>query len=87
MIPDFVEELRVLGLTEQELQPLWHGAEAYVRAWEASKSWEGNFSTEDDDGIRADCSALRSQLMAKDPNWDGTLNQLEQKGCHGYPRP
>ena len=36
MIPDFVQEMRTLGLTDDELEPLWNGAEAYIRTWESA---------------------------------------------------
>ncbi|MET8162275.1 hypothetical protein ABZT47_38455 [Sphaerisporangium sp. NPDC005289] len=37
MIPDFVEALRVMGISDQELGPLWYGAEAYIRMWKAPR--------------------------------------------------
>ena len=84
MIPDFVEELRTMGLTD--LDPLWHGAEAYIRAWEASIAWTGSFNEEDNKGITTTCSQLRSDLLAAGgPNFQTTalVEQLKQTGCHG----
>lgn len=63
MIPDFVEEMRVLGLTDSELSPLWHGAEAYIREWEASQSWAGSFSPENDSNLREQCRQTRTKLV------------------------
>jgi len=34
MFPDFVAELRAIGLTEKDLEPLFSSAEAYIRMWE-----------------------------------------------------
>jgi microsomal dipeptidase-like Zn-dependent dipeptidase len=34
MYPDFVEELRKVGVTDADLGPLFNSAEAYVRMWE-----------------------------------------------------
>lgn len=66
MIPDFVEELRVIGLTDAELDPLWHGAEAYIRTWEAALSWSSTYTKEVSDGIREECRKLRTELLS----WD-----------------
>jgi microsomal dipeptidase-like Zn-dependent dipeptidase len=35
MFPDFVQELRAIGLTEAELDPLFGAAEAYITLWES----------------------------------------------------
>ncbi|MGD8860929.1 MAG: hypothetical protein PVI30_13040 [Myxococcales bacterium] len=35
MFPDFVAELRAIGVTEEQLAPLFASAEAYIRLWEA----------------------------------------------------
>ncbi|HUE97137.1 MAG TPA: hypothetical protein VMN39_10780, partial [Longimicrobiaceae bacterium] len=96
MIPDFVEELRALRLTDDDLKPLWHGAEAYIRAWESSVAWRGNFVTEDNAGIEAECRALRAELLKHDDGgslgenvittttrWRSALEQIRQKECHG----
>lgn len=87
MIPDFIEELRMLGLSDDELQPLWHGAEAYIRAWEFSQAWKGNFSLEDDKGINQICADLRAKLVeppsSTSPAILTILNNLKQQGCHG----
>jgi hypothetical protein len=34
MLPDFIEELKVLGLTDQDLEPLYSSAEGYIQTWE-----------------------------------------------------
>jgi microsomal dipeptidase-like Zn-dependent dipeptidase len=34
LLPDFIKDLTNVGLTEQELEPLFHSAEAYIRMWE-----------------------------------------------------
>lgn len=34
MIPDFMEELEKLGLTEKDMEPMFRSAEGYVRTWE-----------------------------------------------------
>jgi len=34
MFPDFVAELRAIGLTEKDLEPLFNSAEAYIQLWE-----------------------------------------------------
>ena len=86
-IPDFVEELRTLGLTQADLDPLWHGAEAYIREWEASTAWAGNFNQEDNKGIQEQCSALRDHLINDVASADRlkALDSLLATGCHGAP--
>lgn len=42
LVPDFVADLQTLGLTADELDPLLHAAEGYVRVWERA----ANASTE-----------------------------------------
>lgn len=90
MIPDFVEELRTMGLTQADLDPLWHGAEAYLRAWEAADSWTGDFTDEKQKGIAAQCAELRNTLGSApiDPatglsRENALLDQLKQTGCFG----
>jgi microsomal dipeptidase-like Zn-dependent dipeptidase len=34
LLPDFVEDLKAVGLTEEQLEPLFESAEAYVAMWE-----------------------------------------------------
>ena len=38
MLPDFVADLRSLGLQPDELAPLFNSAEAYIRMWEKAES-------------------------------------------------
>lgn len=37
MFPDFVEDLKQIGLTPQQLEPLLNSAEGYIRMWERAK--------------------------------------------------
>jgi microsomal dipeptidase-like Zn-dependent dipeptidase len=94
MIPDFVEEMRVLGLTDEELDPLWNGAEAYIRMWETAQGWAGGFNPEIRRDILGDCQALRSQLLigSADPwfappetvdGWRAVMSQIHDLGCLG----
>ncbi len=34
LLPDFLQDLKNLGLTSEELAPLFHSAEDYVHLWE-----------------------------------------------------
>lgn len=34
LLPDFIKDLTNVGLTEDDLEPLFHSAEAYIRMWE-----------------------------------------------------
>ncbi len=34
LIPDFVADLKNLGLTDEDLKPLYHSAEGYIKMWE-----------------------------------------------------
>jgi microsomal dipeptidase-like Zn-dependent dipeptidase len=34
LLPDFIKDLTHVGLTEEDLEPLFHSAEAYIRMWE-----------------------------------------------------
>ncbi len=34
LIPDFIQEVRNVGLTDDDLKPLFNSAEAYIRMWE-----------------------------------------------------
>ncbi|RJF90720.1 hypothetical protein D3876_10965 [Sphingomonas cavernae] len=92
MIPDFVEEMRVLGLTKEEMDPLWYGAEAYIRAWEAAEAWMPGFDAEGKAGIREKCEADRARyLEAMDPgqvaNAVTALRALLASACRGTPQP
>lgn len=92
MIPDFVEELRVLGLSSAELEPLWRGAESYIRTWEASLGWSGAYSNEHNLGIRAQCQNDRAALLKFEAtipeswaSWNAAIQRLRAAGCDGTP--
>ena len=34
LLPDFIEELREIGLSDEDIEPLFKGAEGYIRTWE-----------------------------------------------------
>ena len=34
LLPDFIEDLRQVGLSDEDIEPLFKGAEAYIRTWE-----------------------------------------------------
>lgn len=92
MLPDFVEELRALDLSDDDLQPLWHGAEAYIRAWEAAEAWRDSFNYEGTKGIRATCEAERAALLAGEDGNDAkavvtSLRRLRDNGCRSNPYP
>jgi microsomal dipeptidase-like Zn-dependent dipeptidase len=38
LIPDFVEEVKKVGLTDKDLEPLFNSAEAYLRMWKKVES-------------------------------------------------
>ncbi|WP_167306025.1 membrane dipeptidase [Cellulomonas shaoxiangyii] len=88
MIPDFVEELRVLGLSDDELEPLWGGAEAYLRTWETAGAWAGNYGTEQRRGVRDACREARSGLaqlgtsvQATVTLWQDAMARVRSLGC------
>jgi hypothetical protein len=88
MIPDFVEEMRALGLTDAEMEPLYHGAEVYIRAWEAAEGWRSEFDVEGKRGVRQTCEAERARyLVAVDfgsvANAVSALRALLTNGCRG----
>lgn len=37
MLPDFIEDLRKVGMSDQDLAPLFRSADAYVRMWEKAE--------------------------------------------------
>lgn len=64
MMPDFVEELRVMGITDEELQPLLHSAEGYIRMWESAEEAAKSIPPE-----HRSCRALREELRRlRQPN-------------------
>ena len=36
MVPDFIQDVRNVGVTHQQLQPFFNSAEAYIKAWEGT---------------------------------------------------
>ena len=34
LLPDFIQDLRNVGLTDQDLEPLFRSAEDYIKMWE-----------------------------------------------------
>jgi hypothetical protein len=90
MIADFVEELKALGLSEEDLDPLWHGAEAYIRTWEEASTWSGTYNNESQRGVRDICRAARADLVSTDyidkvviAKWRTALDTLRTNGCKG----
>jgi len=89
MLPDLVEEMRVLGV---DVQPLWNGAEAYIRAWETAEAWRSSFDAEGAKGARAACEQYRMTLLqgedAPDPNMVvAAVKNLRTTACRGIPPP
>jgi microsomal dipeptidase-like Zn-dependent dipeptidase len=90
MIPDLVEEMKVLGLTEEELEPLWHGAEAYIRTWEAAVR-AGHATTREANPDT--CRRIREPLQGDDfvPLGESSgwvlrkRDELHGAGCWGLP--
>jgi microsomal dipeptidase-like Zn-dependent dipeptidase len=39
MFPDFVAELSAIGLNDEDLEPLFSSAEAYIQMWERAERW------------------------------------------------
>ena len=37
MLPDFIEDLRKIGVDDEHLEPLFRSAEAYVSMWERAE--------------------------------------------------
>lgn len=93
MLPDFVQELKVLGLTDADLEPLWNGAEAYLRMWGHTDGYgrNGGYGTEAGQGIRDDCRTARAKLLSptESPDaasiavWKDAVSTLESLHCHG----
>ncbi len=90
MVPDFVEELKTIGLSQSELDPLWHGAEAYIRMWEESNAWAGVYTDEGQRGVRDVCRNTRAILVNTDPitdavisKWKSAVDTLRANQCKG----
>lgn len=60
MLPDFIEDLRKVGVTDHDLAPLFNSAEAYIRMWERAE----------EDHVAPTTNAARSA----EPNADGWYN-------------
>lgn len=43
MLPDFIADLRALGLTNEDLSPLLNSAEGYIQVWERAESHKAPF--------------------------------------------
>lgn len=39
MLPDFIQDMKNLGLTDEDLLPLFRSAEEYIRVWEKCEQW------------------------------------------------
>ena len=90
MIPDVAEEMGVLGLTNQELLPLYHGAEAYIRTWETAEAWKDGFDNEGSRGVRAACEAARKSLLDNEDQHLAeavvkAIRDLRASRCRGIP--
>jgi microsomal dipeptidase-like Zn-dependent dipeptidase len=90
MIPDFVEELRAMGLNDEDLKPLWHGAESYIRTWEDAGKWAGNYTNEGQRGVREICRSARADLVNTEmitdviiAKWRTALDTLRANSCKG----
>ena len=42
LLPDFIQDLRSIGMTDAQLQPLFRSAEAYIRMWERAEQLNVN---------------------------------------------
>jgi hypothetical protein len=90
MLPDFVQEMSALGLTSDDLQPIFRGAEAYVRTWETADAWASSFDTESAKGVRGVCEVARKSLLANEDAGNPrevvvAMRELRSNHCRGIP--
>ena len=69
MLPDLIADMRTIGVSSQELEPLFQSAEAYVALWERAEN-----ATAPD--ARPSCSAL-DVTVAADANCRGAADVLD----------
>ncbi|MFQ5593148.1 MAG: membrane dipeptidase [Anaerolineae bacterium] len=50
LLPDLIADLKVIGLSEQDLDPLWGSAEAYIKMWEQAFVGVSGFDDEGSSG-------------------------------------
>jgi microsomal dipeptidase-like Zn-dependent dipeptidase len=49
LLPDFIADLKNVGLTEEELRPLFRSADTYIRMWEKAEDADGDGVPHDED--------------------------------------
>lgn len=86
MLPDFIEELLALGMTQEDLQPLWHGAEAYIRTWNIAEGFASEFDVEKE--RRQTCESQRQRFLEAVDEIDiakarDSLQELKTNACRG----
>jgi len=87
LLPDLIEDLKVIGLTDTDLEPMFRSAEAYVRMWERAECGPdldgdglGNDCDDDDDGdglSDADEAARGTDPLRADSDGDGLSDGRE----------
>lgn len=99
LLPDFVAELREIGLSRGELSPLFHSAEAYIAMWERIEAGVpecADGGDDDHDGLvdladpgcaGADDPSERAAALVcdngRDDDGDGRVDAGEDPGCAG----
>ncbi len=82
LLPDFVQELKVLGLSNADLEPLFRSAEAYLQLWEAV---DGTADFDGDGTFDAADSCPTLADAGTDTDMDGVGDACDT--CTGKPNP
>ncbi len=83
LLPDFIEELKVLGLSDTDLEPLFRSAEAYLQMWEAIDG-SGDFDADGRFDAADSCPTLTDS--GADTDADGVADACDTCSAVANPR-
>lgn len=84
MLPDFVQDLRNLGLTDDDLAPLFRSAEDYIELWQRCRSGPETVAAEPLRVVKVDATAIAQLFWASDSiGVEDTTSPLELNGAGG----
>jgi hypothetical protein len=80
LLPDFVQDLRNIGLTDADLGPLFTSAEEYIQVWERCVRQRPRLLCD-----RLDLVGIDQANRAMSTSWDGRVARLESHRQWGVP--
>lgn len=88
LLPDMIQDLKMVGLTDEDLEPLFESAEAYISMWEGSLDVAENIDSPSTNDVTAPVVSLSLLPVANTNGWHNsaataTISAVDEIGGSG----